>query len=254
VLRQRAIWTMSVEIIFGSYQTNMCQNMRVALQSCKHLQTLRIRIVHFKYDVGLYAMWDDLVNHIASANILTNWNLDDRKAPLSLEKRATMLSRDSNIDAVSSQVYIFDESETPVTWRDAIFTTRSPEHDLGNSRPIQFSDMMRFNGYKIKGSRNVPHNSPMWRRRVHAIVGPFAFNRSFQPGCLDYSFWLRALYAGRTIFHMNEPLEIYVSRPESHGHLTHQTSVSTDSSEWKNECDPSALWSMYKLHALQTYS
>ena len=40
-------------------------------------------------------------------------------------------------------------------------------------------------------------------------------------GCYDFSFWLRLLRAGFYVHHLNEPIEMYLERPTSHGHRTH---------------------------------
>jgi len=131
-----------------------------------------------------------------------------------------------------------------------VWNERVPDHDLGLSREVKLSDMMRFDGGTVVGSRNVPHNSPMWRKRLHCVVGPFALNASFQPGCLDYSLWLRALHSGRKIFHVNYPLEFFVMRKASHGHTTHTSHATHHGEEWMNLCDPPNLWNQYKSRAL----
>jgi hypothetical protein len=115
---------------------------------------------------------------------------------------------DDTIDVVTSQVLVVSEDGMPVTFLNV--SKRYPEYDLGLLRAVYFSDMMRFHDGRIVGSRNIPHNSPMWRKRIHSIVGPFAYNQTWQAGCLDYSLWLRALLRNRDICHMNEPLELFV--------------------------------------------
>ena len=92
----------------------------------------------------------------------------------------------------------------------------------------------------VHGSQNVPHNSPMWRKAMHRSVG--GFRPKDARGCYDFSFWVRALRRGVRIQHINEPLEMYLARPTSHGHRTHAWEAPAWADRWTNECDSPQEW------------
>ena len=99
----------------------------------------------------------------------------------------------------------------------------------------------------------MPHNAPMWRRETHLALGGFA-SRDTRRSCYDFSFWLRMLRSGAQMRHLNEPLEMYLSRTTSLGHRTHAYAVDQNKypwHDWVNECDPPEGWdaNVYKLRA-----
>ena len=51
-------------------------------QGAPFLQT--IQLVRYEADPGLYQTWDSLIQHVVGADIVTNWNVDDRKHPAAL--------------------------------------------------------------------------------------------------------------------------------------------------------------------------
>jgi hypothetical protein len=101
----------------------------------------------------------------------------------------------------------------------------------------------------IHGSQNVPHNSPMWRKKMHLWNGGFGPMDGL--GCYDFSFWVRALRRGVLIQHINEPLEMYLSRNASHGHRTHHKRERHKwADRWANECDTMNEWASNQFAAL----
>ena len=47
------------------------------------------------------------------------------------------------------------------------------------------------------------------------------FSPKDELGCYDFSFWLRVMRHEFVVWHLNEPLEMYLERASSHGHRTH---------------------------------
>ena len=85
---------------------------------------------------------------------------------------------------------------------------------------------------------------------MHRSVG--GFRPKDARGCYDFSFWVRALRRGVRIQHINEPLEMYLARPTSHGHRTHAWEAPAWADRWTNECDSPQEWEANRaavLHA-----
>ena len=85
---------------------------------------------------------------------------------------------------------------------------------------------------------------------MHRSVG--GFRPKDARGCYDFSFWVRALRRGVRIQHINEPLEMYLARPTSHGHRTHAWEAPAWADRWTNECDSPQEWQANRaavLHA-----
>jgi len=106
-------------------------------------------------------------------------------------------------------------------------------------------------GYKVVGSQNVPHSSPMWRKAMHEQLGGFASRDG--NGCYDFSFWLKALTHNYIVWHMAEPLEMNLVRASSHGHHRHaREAAKQNDSEWVNECDPPETWAANRQAVLDS--
>lgn len=224
VLSQEALGRYLVEVVFGTVDSMTSGVMaREVARSGVPAVTAAVRILQFEADPGLYAMWDFLIKNASRAPLITNWNLDDRKSPVSLQRRAETLM-EVGADIVTAKVYMFPEEDDHFTWQ-ALRKSQVFQFELGSSRFLRMCDMIELDkGHKgrliVAGSRNIPHNSPMWRRSLHQFAGPFSVN-GLQSGCMDYSLWLRALYYGASIYHLDESLEMFMVRKSSHGHRSH---------------------------------
>ena len=58
---------------------------------------------------------------------------------------------------------------------------------------------------------NSPHNSPMWRRKLHDKIG--YFDTTYKSAA-DYEFWLRAAFAGSAFLKIPEPVVVYYQNPQ----------------------------------------
>ena len=252
ISRQEALDVYVVEVVVGCFEEAAYDAVVAAVgRRLAELGKLaRLSVCLFRSDPGIYGMWDAIIKRQACAPIVTNWNVDDRKSPTSLLKRMNALA-DREVSAVTSDVLLFNDSN--YTWADRESTYTLQLFDLGESRRLRIDDMFVFHWNNsvpfIHGSRNVPHNSPMWRRSMHLLIGGFDAEDGL--GCYDFSFWLRVLRGGFHIWHLNEPLEMYLSRATSHGHRTHAWESPRWGDRWANECDSLADWELNAAAAVR---
>jgi len=191
----------------------------------------RWRTVQLAHDVGLYEIWDLLAN-MTSAMALTNWNVDDRKHPDSLATKWAVLRDHLEVDVVTSAIaVVWPEGPTP-SWSESV----TPEGAARAGADIWWTYLegrlslerfvKRSPQHQIENTQNLPHNSPMWRRAIHADphIGGFAdarFGLPFSPrgqiaSCADWALWTRVVLAERLIWHVKQPLELYAARRTSH--------------------------------------
>ena len=107
-------------------------------------------------------------------------------------------------------------------------------------------------GYKVVGSQNVPHTSPMWRKDMHEQLGGFASRDGND--CYDFSFWLKALTRNYTALHMGEPLEMSLVRASHRHHTRAPEATQQNDSEWVNACDPPEIWAENRQAVLDSAS
>lgn len=159
-------------------------------------------------DPGIYAVWNMGVE-MASGEYLTNANLDDRKAPWSLEKHAKALYLDPDVDLVYADMAITDKPNE--TW----------ENNSSENRKYDFPQFS-FDNLKMV---NMPHASPMWRRQIHEKYG--FFDAKYRSAG-DWEMWLRAASQGSKFKKIDGVLGLYYFNP---------TGISTnpDNFSWKQE-------------------
>jgi glycosyltransferase involved in cell wall biosynthesis len=168
-------------------------------------------------DPGIYGVWNIGVE-MSTGEYLTNANLDDRKAPWSLETHAKTLYANSNVDLVYADMLITDSPNE--TW----------EKNSSNDRKYNFPEYS-FDNLKMV---NMPHASPMWRRSLHAEHG--FFNAKYRSAG-DWEMWLRAASQGSVFKKINNVLGLYYFNP---------TGISTnpDNFSWKQE-EESEIYETY---------
>ena len=259
ISHQQALHIFVVELVIGCFEEKahafVVEAVNRSLDLLGHLA--RVSVCLFADDPGIYGMWDMIIGREATAPVVTNWNVDDRKSPLSLSRRLNVLNADAHIDAVTSGVLLFNDSRYAWAERNQAHTLRL--FDLCSDRLLQIEDMFVIHWNRsdantepapfVHGSQNVPHNSPMWRKAMHHWIG--GFSPKDKLGCYDFSFWVRALRRGVRIQHINEPLEMYLARSTSHGHQTHAWESPDWADRWSNECDSRQEWEANRAAVLR---
>ena len=145
-------------------------------------------------DPGIYAVWNEAIN-MATGEYITNINCDDRRAPDCLEKQASTLFINNDIDLVYNDSYVV---QTPnVAWED-IETSTTQRYNFE-----QFSKEAMLRG-------NLPHNNPMWKKTLHDKYG--LFNEEYRSAS-DWDFWLRCSFGGSKFIKADEILGIYYFNP-----------------------------------------
>jgi hypothetical protein len=190
-------------------------------------------LVHMSEDPGLYETWDFLVHSVASADFVSNWNIDDRKHPSSLSKKASVMEAQPDVYLVTAgsvaqkdpnaswgskkwtdQAHVNSETDPNDWWE--LWYTRNGDTELW------ITDMVRFDDKgEVVSPDNPPHASPMWRRSMHAEkeIGTFSsWNKdgAMSGSCSDWALWTRALLAGKKMWRIGGPLELYLIRMDSH--------------------------------------
>jgi len=170
-------------------------------------------------DPGIYGVWN-IGLEMATGEFITNANLDDRKAPWSLEKHAKELHTNTDVDLVYSDMYITHNSNE--TW-----TVNSCDGNRYNFPEFSFENLKMM---------NMPHAAPMWRRDIHTKHG--FFNTKYKSAG-DWDMWLRAASKGSKFKKINEILGLYYFNPKG-------ISTNPDNFDWKQK-EEAEIYENYKL-------
>jgi glycosyltransferase involved in cell wall biosynthesis len=153
-------------------------------------------------DPGLYPVWN-LGVRLSTACYVSNFNLDDRRAPEHLAQLQGVLNSMPEVDVASTALRI--STQRNLAWADS------------SDCPVWFADVgdqvYAANGLFQHGpdglaSRNLPHCMPLWRRRLHARVGEFDEQR-YGPSA-DWALWLLAGCSGALFHFSSSPLGLYL--------------------------------------------
>ena len=126
------------------------------------------------HDPGLYAVWN-LAIKMASADFITNANLDDRRNPQSLEIHAQALEQYQDVDLVYSDYYMTYFPNETFECNNYRYIVQAPE----------FSPKLMY--------LCLPGTQPMWRKSMHDKYG--FFNEEFISAG-DLEMWNRAVNQG----------------------------------------------------------
>ena len=159
-------------------------------------------------DPGIYGTWNHALE-LATGEFVTNANLDDRKVINALEKHAKELYLNPDVDLVYADMLITDSpNET--------FDSNS-----SNGRKYTFPEYS-FENLKMV---NMPHASPMWRKKLHEEYG--YFDTKYKSAG-DWEMWLRVASKGSSFKKINDVLGLYYFNPKG-------ISTNPDNFDWKRE-------------------
>ena len=151
-----------------------------------------IKYIKLDKDPGLYAAWNIAIKN-ATTDIITNWNVDDRKPENGLEILLTVMQHDSSIDMVYGSV---------------VMSTIENETYEENDKKQWFKVYPPTFGTYL--THNSPHCMPMWRKRIHDFCGYF----SEEYDCVsDAEMWLKLLVNKGNIKLVNAPVGLYYFNP-----------------------------------------
>ena len=151
-------------------------------------------IKYFKLDEdpGLYGGWNIAIRK-CSSELITNWNVDDRKSPIGLEILCKAFDRDSELDITYGYTYI---------------SQRANETYIENSYDQVYPCLPHSLINLIKN--NSPHCMPMWKKNIHEKIG--FFDESYKTAA-DGDLWLKAAANGLKIKMINHPIGLYYNNP-----------------------------------------
>jgi glycosyltransferase involved in cell wall biosynthesis len=126
-------------------------------------------------DPGVYGAWNEAIK-LSTGALITNANLDDRRAPNQIEELTRALMNNLDIDLAYSSNFVTDEeNETFDKNSSKGFTYQTHEYSENN--------MVKC----------LPGAMPVWRATLHDKIG--LFNEDFKSAG-DWEMWLRAVDAG----------------------------------------------------------
>lgn len=159
-------------------------------------------------DPGIYGTWN-IAAKMATGEYLTNANLDDKKAPYSIEKHAKTLFVNPEVDLVYADLYITEKA-------NELF-----EEVTNISRRYNFPEF----SYENLKMVNMPHNNPMWRKNYHDKYG--YFDEQYRSAG-DWEMWLRGASKGSVFKKIHQVLGVYYFNPKG-------ISTNPDNFSWKQE-------------------
>jgi glycosyltransferase involved in cell wall biosynthesis len=144
-------------------------------------------------DPGIYAVWNQAIK-MSTGEFITNINCDDRRSQNALEIQAKTLVFDDSIDLVYNDSYVVHDAN--IMFEDVPNNTQRYNFE-------QFSQeaMLRT---------NLPHNNPMWRKKLHEKNGYF---KEDYRSASDWEFWLRCTFEGSQFKKINQILGVYYFNP-----------------------------------------
>lgn len=165
--------------------------------------------INWRSDDGLYSVWN-YGARIATAQYVSNANLDDRRDPEHTARLVELLNRDEAVSVASAALYVTTRPnlELSEATQERVWYRRD---DLRNYGVEWLFDVNNGRGVK---SRNMPHCMPVWRRSLHAAHG-FFNEKAYGPSA-DWEFWIRAGCRGARFGLLGKPHGIYLDNPESY--------------------------------------
>ena len=155
-------------------------------------QFSNIIYVKLGYDPGIYAVWNMAIR-LASADLVTNANLDDRRNPDIVRIHAEALEHDQLVDLVYSNYYLCDYPNEPFETDKEKFTVNMHEF-----KPTRMNWCL-------------PDRAPMWRKSMHQKYGYFD-ETFFSAG--DWEMWNRAVSQGSVFKKVNAFAGVFYWNPQ----------------------------------------
>jgi hypothetical protein len=141
---------------------------------------------------SVYEAWNKGIE-LSSSDLLSNWNLDDRRSYNSLQKQVEFLESNLDSDVCYGQTIVsYKENE--------IF-------EYCESKTIHPALDGTFENQLI---HNSPHCLPVWKKSIHDRFGVFDIN--YFSGA-DYDMWFRVLKGGGKLSKMNIISGLYYRNP-----------------------------------------
>jgi glycosyltransferase involved in cell wall biosynthesis len=185
VLNQTCIDDIEI-LLLDAQSTDDTKNI---IEKFKH-PSLKYISLDKKYSI--YDTWNIGIK-LAKSNLISNWNIDDRRKNTSLESQITFMENNHECDVCYGYVaWSFKENE------------KFEENNLINLYPchdVTFETMME---------NNSPHCMPVWRKNLHNKFG--MFDSTYETAA-DFEFWLRCLSKKANFSKLYEVVGLYYYNP-----------------------------------------
>lgn len=159
----------------------------------KKYPKLKSKHISLDSSFSVYEAWNFGID-VSSSDILTNWNIDDRRALSSLRLQIEDLENSSEVDLNYGQTIT---TEVP----NEIF--EFTESTIGFAAYEPSTQSMLKN--------NSPHCLPVWRKSLHDRFGVFDEHYKY---CADYDMWMRAIVGGAKFKKLPINTGLYYRNPE----------------------------------------
>ena len=160
------------------------------IQQYQH-PSIKYKLLDKKYSI--YETWNIGVD-LAQAEILTNWNLDDRRKFNSLESQIAYMENNPECDVCYGYV--------AWSYRDNEKFEENSLLDLYPCFDVTAETMM---------INNSPHCMPVWKKSLHKKFG--YFDTQYQTAA-DFDFWMRCLEGKANFSKMYEVVGLYYYNPD----------------------------------------
>jgi len=160
----------------------------------KYAKHNNITYLRLERDPGLYAAWNICIKNTES-DLLTNWNIDDRKSPWSLEIMRDFLTLNKDVGLVYGDTIV----------------SNIPNENWTNLRSKGLYISNETNSWRDLLVNNNPHCMPMWRRDIHKRFG--YFNEEYHTAS-DADLWLKVAKEGVKMQKINDTTGIYYYNPK----------------------------------------
>ncbi len=151
-----------------------------------------IKYYHLDTDPGLYACWNKAIT-LCSADIIGNWNIDDRKSSNSFDILLKRFEQVPDLDLVYGITYETTIENQKYEDNNYMITNSCDE-------PCLLS-LLRANS---------PHCMPLWRKSIHERFG--YFDESYYSAA-DFEMWLRICVEGARMSAIFHPIGLYYRNP-----------------------------------------
>lgn len=151
-----------------------------------------IKYISLTQDPGLYAGWNIAIQN-STSELITNWNIDDRKSKDGLEILVRELENNPQLDMVYGFTYI---SRVPNETYD-----QNPKSEIYPCTEHSMLNLLRHNS---------PHCMPMWKKNIHTKIG--LFSEQFKT-VSDAALWLLLSAIDGNIKMINSPVGLYYWNP-----------------------------------------
>jgi glycosyltransferase involved in cell wall biosynthesis len=146
----------------------------------------------FSRDPGLYACWNHMIKN-STSDYITNANTDDLLLPGCLKRHMDLLDSNPDIDIAYCVNLEVDKPNIDFSELPSYKSYPTAEYSLYNMLMC-----------------NLPHNHPVWRRRLHELCG--YFDTKYKSAA-DWDFFLRACSLGYQMKLIPEILGVYYRNP-----------------------------------------